>query len=302
METIFNQIPCGLIITDKLWKVTDCNHYILQKTLISSDSLVGKSIETIFTRGSKLLCQSIVFPQLLHELNIEEVQLNLATSDQKSVPIVINACCKPEETDMVYWTIFPADERDKLHQKLLDSRNHLEVANKKLKKLAITDELTGLFNRRELGIRLPSLLLQSQRRQSCLTVIMLDIDHFKSINDQFGHNHGDDVLKQLGMLLTSCLRDGDLAARYGGEEFVLALPDTDVEAAKHLAKRTHELFKKISNLAGSVTASIGICSVDWQESISVADILKRADNAMYQAKNSGRNRTCVYSPNETKVK
>lgn len=289
-------MPCGLIVTDKQWKVTDCNQYILQKAKISPDSLIGNNIDTIFTRGSQLLCQSIVYPQLLHKFSIEEIQLNLTTSDQKSVPVAINASCEPESAEMVHWTIFPAKERDKLHQKLLDSRNHLEAANEKLKKLAITDELTGLFNRRELGVRLSSHLIQSKRRQSNFTVIMLDIDHFKPINDKFGHSHGDAVLNQLGLLLTSSLRDGDLAARYGGEEFVLVLPDTDVEAAKHLAKRTHDLFKNLTCLTGPVTASIGLCSIDWQESISVEQILQRADNAMYQAKNSGRNRTCIYSP------
>lgn len=293
---MLNQMPIGLIVTDKLWKVTDCNYHTLQNAQISPDLLVGNSIETIFTRGSQVLCQSIVFPQLLQELSIEEIQLNLITPDQKPVPIVVNASYQPGSTEMVYWTLSPANERDKLHQTLLDSRNHLEDANEKLKKLAITDELTGLFNRRELGIRLNSYLQQSKRRQSCLTVVMLDIDHFKQINDKFGHNQGDDVLKQLGLLLNSSLREGDIAARYGGEEFVLVLPDTNAEAAKHIAQRTQNLFKKITSPAAPVTASIGICSVDWQESISADDILMRADSAMYQAKNSGRNRTCIYEP------
>jgi diguanylate cyclase (GGDEF)-like protein len=295
VDATLNLMPCGLIVTDKQWKVIDCNRTILQKAQISENIFIGSSIETIFTRGSQLLCQSIVFPKLLHEFSIEEIQLNLTTFDQKYLPVVINARCEWESSEMVYWILFPADERDKLNQKLLDSRDQLEAANEKLQKLAITDELTGLFNRRELGVRLSSHILQSQRRQSCLTVIMLDVDNFKRVNDEFGHSHGDSVLKQLGRLLTKNLHDGDLAARYGGEEFVLVLPDTDAEAAKILAKRTPESFKKITCRAAPVTASIDVCSIGWRESISVDDILNRADSAMYQAKSSGRNRTCLYN-------
>jgi PAS domain-containing protein len=155
VDATFNKMPCGLIVTDKRWKVIDCNQYILQKVQITPDLFIGDSIETIFTRGSQLLCQSIVFPKLLHEFSIEEIQLNLTISSQQCMPVVINACCGPETTEKVYWTLFPADERDKLHQKLLDSRDQLEVTNEKLKNLSITDELTGLFNRRELGVSNP---------------------------------------------------------------------------------------------------------------------------------------------------
>lgn len=294
MEALFNQIPCGLIVTDQHWEVIDCNQYLLQKLQINLDAFVGNNIETIFTPGSKLLCQSIIFPQLSHSASIEEIQLNLTVPDQQPLPVVINARYELETTGLVYWVIFPATERDQLHQKLLDSGSRLEAANEQLQKLAITDELTGLINRREMESRLASHLLQVKRRQGCLSVLMLDIDHFKPINDEFGHGHGDEVLQQLGQLLTDSLRDGDLASRHGGEEFVLVLPDTDTEAAIHLATRTHDLFKKIDCLAGRVTASIGVCTMDWQGLLSVQDILKRADDAMYEAKHAGRNRTCVY--------
>ncbi|HAT8369584.1 TPA: diguanylate cyclase [Legionella pneumophila] len=164
---------------------------------------------------------------------------------------------------------------------------------------SIRDPLTGLYNRRYLEDFLFKQLHQAERTKASFAILMLDLDHFKKINDTFGHDAGDLVLKELGQILNSDIRLGDIAARYGGEEFVLLLYDIDAQAAKMKAEN---LRSAISNLqvkygaqpVGQITASIGI-SVYPDDAKSPAEVIEAADKALYQAKNKGRNKVILFS-------
>jgi two-component system, cell cycle response regulator len=160
--------------------------------------------------------------------------------------------------------------------------------------MAITDPLTGLYNRRYMESHLGSLLEQAVSRKKPLTVLVLDIDYFKAINDTHGHDAGDDVLREFSFRIKKSIRGIDLACRYGGEEFVVVMPETDLTVATMVAERLRRRIATepfpIQDGARSieVTISIGISALGRDD--TAANILKRADAALYRAKRDGRNR------------
>jgi two-component system, cell cycle response regulator len=161
--------------------------------------------------------------------------------------------------------------------------------------MAITDALTGLFNRRYMETHLATLLEQAASRGKPLSVLILDIDYFKSINDSHGHDAGDDVLREFSVRIRKSIRNIDLACRYGGEEFVIVMPETDMSVAAMVAERIRRRIAtepfSIQNGARQldVTISIGIAALAGPAD-SAAAVLKRADTALYRAKRDGRNR------------
>jgi|SRR6516165_7649034 len=161
--------------------------------------------------------------------------------------------------------------------------------------MAITDALTGLFNRRYMESHVATLVEQAAARSKPLTVMVLDIDYFKSINDTHGHDAGDDVLRDFALRIKRSIRGIDLACRYGGEEFVLVMPETDMAVAAMVAERLRRRIAaepfSIQKGAKSVpvTISIGIAGLRDKDD-TAASVLKRADQALYRAKRDGRNR------------
>ncbi len=161
--------------------------------------------------------------------------------------------------------------------------------------MAVTDSLTGLHNRRYLDTHMPVLLTRAMGRERPLSVIMLDFDHFKRINDQYGHDAGDDVLREFATRLRKNIRGMDLMCRYGGEEFVVVLPDSDVEAAKAVAERIRVAVSDtpfaVANGKHKVnlTISMGVAGLRLMGDSADA-LFSRADAALYQAKKGGRNR------------
>jgi two-component system cell cycle response regulator len=170
---------------------------------------------------------------------------------------------------------------------------------------AITDGLTGLHNRRYMETHLATLAEQAAGRGKPLALMMLDIDFFKAINDGYGHDAGDDVLREFAMRVRKSIRGIDLACRYGGEEFVIVMPETDLHVAGMVAER---LRRSIANEPFTVnkgekrievTLSIGLSTLE-NKSEPLSDVLKRADTALYRAKNEGRNRVVALpAPNDS---
>jgi two-component system cell cycle response regulator len=160
--------------------------------------------------------------------------------------------------------------------------------------MAITDALTGLYNRRYMESHVGALVEQAATRGKPLTVLVLDIDYFKAINDTHGHDAGDDVLREFALRVRKSIRGIDLACRYGGEEFVVVMPETDMAVATVVAER---LRRRIASdpfpiqegaRKVEVTISIGIAALGRCD--TAASMIKRADQALYRAKRDGRNR------------
>jgi len=189
--------------------------------------------------------------------------------------------------------------RVKVQLKIKSLQDELKRSNDLLRQLSNTDPLTLLYNRRYMSEMLEKEMQRSERKGNHLSLIMIDIDRFKQVNDQYGHQNGDQVLVTVANLSRVGLRSYDFAARYGGEEFVLILPETAHEDALTIAERLRSRVEKhlfTGALKGlKVTVSMGVATYPTDFIASLADLVREADEAMYRAKTAGRNR--VYSMN-----
>ncbi len=171
----------------------------------------------------------------------------------------------------------------------------LKLAERQLYHMATMDSLTGAYNRREGFNRIEVEAIRASRTQTPLCVIMLDLDHFKIINDTYGHQAGDDVLKCVSGKIHKALRASDILCRYGGEEFLILATETDIEKSKFLAERIRRLIEEepvnSAEVKIHVTASLGVAQYQPDEAYEY--MIFRADKALYQAKHNGRNRVCV---------
>jgi diguanylate cyclase (GGDEF)-like protein/PAS domain S-box-containing protein len=174
-------------------------------------------------------------------------------------------------------------------------KQELEKANAELAALATTDGLTGLRNHRALQERLADEVAHTERYGAPLSLLLLDVDHFKQYNDAFGHPAGDDVLRRVARLLEADIRNTDTAARYGGEEFVIILPQTDADGAHVIAERVRAAIEAAPWDGRSVTVSIGVCTFALTTHTPAA-MLACADAALYRSKADGRNRVTHGAP------
>lgn len=182
------------------------------------------------------------------------------------------------------------DELANKTRKLTKKNKELKKAKARIEKIMRTDELTNLANRRAFMEFLSIMLAQRQRYDKPLTLLMLDLDDFKDINDNYGHIVGDKVLRKIGEILTENTREGDMAARLGGDEFILLLVETTTVEADKIAQRLNNEIKqiKIPQLEKLPTLSLGITEARADEDIE--GLLARADEAMYKAKKAGKDK------------
>ena len=174
----------------------------------------------------------------------------------------------------------------------------LKEANDKLRGMAFEDGLTGLFNQRYFQEHMEREISRVDRYSNLLSLIMIDIDHFKKFNDTYGHQQGDTVLREVAKVLNDSIRRPDIAARYGGEEFAIILPETDLKGALVLADRLRKYVEDLDvNIDGEilkVTISLGITSYDpTKGKKSKVEIIEAADKALYNSKNTGRNKLSI---------
>jgi two-component system, cell cycle response regulator len=206
---------------------------------------------------------------------------------------------KPFEDQELEARIFAALRVKAAHSELRDRNQQLESMLHSVEALASTDALTGLFNRRRFADVLRREFAVTRRYKNTLSCLLLDLDHFKQINDRFGHDAGDQVLKEVARRITGSLREVDLAARYGGEEFVVLLPHTSKGDARIVAERLLKNVRKQEFTFGgevvTVTTSIGCAGNSDVDSSNPEDLVKAADVALYGAKKNGRNCIVMYS-------
>lgn len=172
---------------------------------------------------------------------------------------------------------------------------HRARAEHRLRHLATFDALTGLFNRRAFMDLAQRELARCARAKAPWALLLIDLDHFKKVNDRFGHQAGDRLLEAAGAELRRCVRREDLAGRYGGEEFCVLLPGADAGTAAEVGERVREAFaaRALAGLPEEVTASVGVAAVDAQAASGLDAVIARADRALYRAKRAGRNRVLV---------
>lgn len=241
---------------------------------------------------------------------LKELTRNVLNYDPKRNNFPMQTSNRTDEVGIIHNAILSMVEKIHTHATLLDSMNssleqkiqertkELEAANHLLKEMTLTDPLTQLANRRSFEHHYTQICQLAQRNHAAVSVIMCDIDHFKHINDTYGHSIGDEVLQTFANVLKDSLqRTTDYVARYGGEEFVIILYDTQCDDAKALCSSIQNNLKEITTLRSQwgidteITMSFGISCMIPHEIYSQNLLLTSADTALYKAKNEGRN--CV---------
>jgi diguanylate cyclase (GGDEF)-like protein len=272
----------GLIVTDNAGIVVDSNP-VAREMLGPWRSRVGKTLPETLT-----------------------VALKCHGDDQSDITLADGRCLNVRVSDVTTQgqakagqVILLRDvtlERD-TQKKLVAAEEEMRALNVQLRELANTDDLTQLANRRRLYERLTHEWSRAQRYQRPLSIVLFDFDHFKHVNDTYGHQVGDQVLQQASRKLLEVTRPEDLPARHGGEEFALLLPETSLEQAIEVAEKIHKILAEIvySDNEGnnfSVTLSLGVASKEPCDTTH-DNMVARADRAMYLSKNTGRNSVSV---------
>ena len=253
--------------------------------LFNADTYIGKAVETCLNRSVEQLAEPLVvikdgiyYVLDVHQLLIAHAQIFSATVKK----------LREEVT----------------HSNLL--REKLEVANKEAEELARRDGLTGIPNRRRMDEYLTCEWQRAVRDKTVLSIILIDIDHFKNFNDTYGHQAGDDALIRVaGCLKEQIHRPADMVARYGGEEFLIVLPDTPLDGAYSLAEKMRQAVAnlKIENRGSAsnrfLSISCGLSCIDSSGDNILDRLIQSADQALYQAKQAGRNRVYITPPRST---
>ena len=205
-------------------------------------------------------------------------------------------------SDSVRVEIDPTELSARMNLQLERWKRLLELRKSKeqLQKMALTDPLTKLGNRATFDMSIKQAAACTQRSGSPYSLLMIDLDHFKNFNDNYGHQTGDAVLRSVADAIKQSSRNADICCRYGGEEFAVILPDTRANNAEVLADRIHRNVAKVSLKQPSgrlpITVSIGISCADPEECADPARLIEEADRALYLAKENGRNRTETWQP------
>lgn len=289
--------PIIFIILDSEGKIETANNYTAR---LFGEDIIGKSFDKLLVQYH----QKFSFEDLSNSYKSEYL-LNIYTQDTVTQTyhfhffrydnkILVFAHLDVDEIQALSNEIISVNqELSNLSRELSKKNIELEKANKKIAELSRIDPLTDLANRRFFNERLNELVSLSHRKSQPLSLIMTDLDNFKSINDKYGHDMGDNVLITYADLMKNCVRTEDLVSRFGGEEFMIILPLTTSEEAYKVAERIRrKLFQKdILKNGVTITASFGVCTLKTEESIE--PIIKRVDTALYKAKESGRNKTII---------
>lgn len=291
-------------------------HVILEaegyKTILASDG--ESAIERVQLDKPDLIIMALTMPKMS---GLELCDYLKSPPPLTLSPIIMMRTIREQEhlieafekgiADTITYPFNPAEilARIRTHLELQETQKKLDLLTKEhektikiLKSLALTDPLTGLWNRRHFVTVCYQEFNRSCRYKRALSVLIIDIDNFKKINDAYGHTMGDEVLKGVAKSIVGSLRDADYCGRFGGEEFVTLLPETDTPGAIHVAERLRKRIEQITIGIGTeqvqMTVTIGVASYQLNDS-SIEVIIQRANKALYQAKRQGYNRVGLIS-------
>jgi diguanylate cyclase (GGDEF)-like protein/PAS domain S-box-containing protein len=288
----------GVLVVDAQGRIVDVNPAMLNILDRNAASLLGKNVSEIMNNWTEM--NSVIFRNdaTRTELRLQHdpsryMDLRMTPlfdeSNRLSGRIIVSRDItdrKQVEKDLVY-------ANDRMHTQLIE----IGLLQNQLREQAIRDPLTDLFNRRYLDETLERELSRAERENYPLCIVMMDLDHFKDVNDLYGHEAGDVVLRSLAEKITEQCRHGDFACRYGGEEFVLVMPNICLDSTSKRAKELHLNIESMNVPYGrfnlSVTISMGIACYPTHGKTK-EELLRAADKALYKAKHSGRNCVSIY--------
>ncbi len=279
LQPLFDSLESGVMLVGGDGRITTCSLAMAVLFGQAPEALVGISATAFntLTLGlmddpSKPLCDKGLFPM---DSAVRCEEFELARPSRTVVRWVARKVRCPHYAIVAVGTDITAD---------VDLTHAYE-------RMALTDRLTGIANRRGIEREISQEMLRLRRFQTPVSFVLFDIDHFKNINDAYGHGTGDEVLRLVAKAISTSVRDTDLVARWGGEEFLVMLPETSYAGALLCAEKIRERVATVSLRVGfEVTISGGVYQPGPGESIS--DLLTRTDARLYEAKNKGRNRVC----------
>ena len=315
--------PCGIISMDRngtIIKVNETFHKWMGYE--SAEDLEGVNLESLMSIANKMIYHSYFIPEIhLHKL-VEELYINFKGKDGLPVPFLMNARQAEYKGELFIDCILVKMKKridyeqelratkqqleeayiekdkayaqlEKINQEIKEKQKELMLFNTQLVELSNTDKLTGIPNRRYLQERLADQVELYKTKGIPFSLLMLDIDHFKAVNDTYGHQVGDDVLMQLAEILKRQSRLGDCAARYGGEEFTVILPNTHAADAITYAQRLNRAVETNEwKIISGLTISIGVA--EFRDNDNETTIIEKADQALYTSKHNGRNRSTLF--------
>lgn len=314
---MFDEVPCGLLSIDPNGLILWANDTIAGYLAVPVASLIGIQVATIMSTPSRVFYQTHLYPQLRMRGSVDECYLTLLCPAGDEIPVLMNAGRSVADGDVTHLAFIPVPRRHELEAQLISARRdaqealaakeevnlmleatqrELEARQRELTALnvllgtqAVHDELTGLHNRRHFRAALDDVVAQARQDESNVSLLLLDLDHFKTVNDQRGHDVGDEVLRRVGATLLEAVRAGDSVCRYGGEEFAVILPATSVDQACVLGERIRGAVAQLDVAGLRVTVSIGVSGSPPLES-DPRRLVATADQHLYAAKRAGRNR------------
>lgn len=276
-DKIFALIPDPFYLTDRQGRILKANAALQEVLGRSEEEILGSRIDRFLPRENSSLLRKTTLSLLKGEsVRGAEIVLPMPDGKNRFFEINVNPLIEGETT---VGTLSLA--RDITRRKNMEER---------LFSQSITDSLTELNNRSRLDVLLNEELAKSDRYATAFSLILTDIDHFKRVNDNFGHQTGDRVLKEVARILSENIRGTDVVGRWGGEEFMIICPGTDASSAGILAEKLRELIARGIKGEGAVTASFGV--TQYRSGDTPLSIMARVDRALYRAKEEGRNRTC----------
>jgi diguanylate cyclase (GGDEF)-like protein/PAS domain S-box-containing protein len=310
VKSAFNALAEGLLILDERENIVLANSAFAEKVQMPVETLVGVKASTLAWKVASPTESELPWYRSLKEQEHQiGIPLKFQSSDNKIRTFMVNAAPILDVKGTVRGVLSTFDDMTNLEKKhtelkqtigqLYKSQEQLLDKTLELEYLATRDPLTGCLNRRAFLEKYEDAFSEATNRETALTCVMMDLDHFKSINDRFGHATGDKVLKYVSEMIRSHSRPGDLIGRYGGEEFCLAFPDTDLKhaiaTAEHLRREIHVHAPADVKPAVRITASLGVAELT-KDIADSGDLINRADKALYLAKEAGRNRVIEWQP------
>lgn len=252
----------------------------------------------------------VMEPRAGGKLDLDAVSSMHRASPNASLMLISSSMTSEEQvqcfdagaSDILIKPVVPLEflARVRAHLRTRDMHDELLFANDMLKELVDIDDLTGLFNMRSLYQRLDFEIERGRRFHRPLCVVMMDMDHFKTVNDGHDHLFGSYVISEVGKIIRANTRNIDIPARYGGDEFLIVLSETPFEGAKYFCERLRKAIEATTFTNGNdsirLTISLGFAMTDNGESITAKELVRRADMALYKAKHEGRNRVSAYDP------
>lgn len=318
MDETLNFAPCGYVSITNDGNIKIVNHTFVKMLGYEVKDLINHHIESLMSIANKFLFHTYFYPFIELNGEVNELNLTLRTKEGKDFPMLLNGIRCEREGSIYIDCIFvqmnkrmeyekeirsikkklenTLKEKDEVVERLLISHQDNEKKqeellrlNTELKKMSMTDVLTGLNNRRYFQETLEESIKWSKHHHIPFSLLILDVDFFKKINDSFGHTIGDETLKGLAQIFQSLFVNNEVIARYGGEEFVVIVPKANEKEIIAISEMVRETVAK--HKIGDLHVTVSVGATTFIQGDSFETILNRADQALYHSKNNGRN--CV---------